>query len=494
MHAVVTVAAMTAALAVADDPLFVWRPNPGPQTRFVTCNADEILYGGAAGGGKSDGLLAGVTRWINHPQFRALILRRTIPELKKSLYDRARELYRGIDPGAAFNETDREWEFSTGSKLFFGHIQHATDIEQYQGAAFQYVGFDELTHFLKSQYLYLFTRARSAHGLPVRIRATANPGGPGHDWVFERWAPWLNRRGDYIGPRAESGEVLWFVADKDPDAPERWLSGGRAEASDLISEWDAMPPDEQQHTPRPRSRTFIAAKLADNPALMKNDPGYADRIRQQDAVTRRRLLDGDWLVQPSAGLYFQRGWFKWLDAAPADYTARVRRWDLASTEGGGDWTVGVRMSQPQGSKSWVIDDVIRVRLRPEGVKRTVLATAKLDGTDTRIVIPQDPGQAGKAQVEDYVRELAGYDVRTERETGDKVTRAQPFSAQCEAGNVSLVRALWNEPFMQSLEAFPDEGVHDDDVDAAAGAFASMQDAVDVGSYIAAVRAATARKK
>jgi predicted phage terminase large subunit-like protein len=108
---------------------------------------------------------------------------------------------------------------------------------------------------------------------------------------------------------------------------------------------------------------------------------------------------------------------------------------------------------------------------------------------SRIVLPQDPGQAGKAQVEDFARELAGYDARFERETGDKVTRAQPFSAQCEAGNVALVRAPWNEAFLQSLEAFPDPGVHDDDVDAASGAFSSMQDVVDVDSYIAAIRKA-----
>jgi predicted phage terminase large subunit-like protein len=490
MVAVLAVA-MQAALAVAgaDDPLFVWRPNPGPQERFVSCNADEILYGGAAGGGKSDGLLAGVTRWIGHPQFRALILRRTIPELKKSLYDRARELYQGIDRGAKFNETDREWEFSTKAKLFFGHAEHEHSVHQYQGAAFQYIGFDELTHFTLKQYLYLFTRARSAHGIPVRIRSTANPGGEGHEWVFARWRPWLDRRPDYIGPRAESGEVLWFLPSAEADGPERWLSGGKSEAFALLEAWNVLPPEQQQRTPRPMSRTFIGAKLSDNPALMQNDPGYADRIRAQDAVTRRRLLDGDWLVQSAAGAYFQRAWFKWLDERPRDAVATLRRWDLASTEDGGDWTVGVRMTRPRGSGLWVIDDVVRVRLRPEGVKRTVLATAAMDGKGTRVVMSQDPGQAGKAQVEDYARELAGYDVRFERETGDKVTRAQPFSAQCEAGNVALVRAPWNEPFLQSLEAFPDPGVHDDDVDAASGAFSAMQDVVDVDSYIAAIRKA-----
>jgi predicted phage terminase large subunit-like protein len=482
----------SAAFANEAEPLFVWRPNPGPQARFVTCSADEILYGGAAGGGKSDGLLAGVTRWIGHPQFRALILRRTIPELKKSLYDRARELYQGIDPGAKFNETDREWEFSTKAKLYFGHAEHEHSVHQYQGAAFQFVGFDELTHFTRSQYLYLFTRARSAHGIPVRIRATANPGGTGHDWVFDRWRPWLDRRPEYIGPRAESGESLWFVASADPGGLERWLSGGKGEALELLAAWEGLTPEQQQRTPRPRSRTFIAAKLSDNPALMQNDPGYADRIRAQDVVTRRRLLDGDWLVQPAAGLYFQRGWFKWLEVAPADVLGRVRRWDLASTEDG-DWTVGVRMSRPKDSGLWVIEDVIRVRMRPEGVERTILATAETDPRGTRIVLPQDPGQAGKAQADSYAQKLSRYDIRFERETGDKVTRAQPFSAQCEAGNVAIVRSCPNaEPFLQSLEAFPDEGVHDDDVDAASGAYVALQDLTTMGAYIQAIKKASSK--
>lgn len=458
-----------------EEPLFTWRPHPGPQTRFVSCNAEEILYGGAAGGGKSDGLLAGVTRWVAHPNFRALILRRTFPELQKSLFDRARELYTGIDPGATFNQTDKEWRFSTGAKLYFGHAEHEHSVEQYQGSAFQYVGFDELTHFTRKQYMWLFGRARSAHGIPIRIRATSNPGGSGNDWVFERWAPWLDSRPDYKGPRAKSGEVLWFIAGKNADDPERWLPGGKAEAVELLRAWETLSPEEQNETPRPRSRTFIGARLSDNPTLMKNDPGYADRLRAMDPVSRRRYLDGDWLARAAAGAYFQRGWFKWLDAAPVDVRQTVRRWDLASTEDG-DWTVGVRMLRPRDeTQPWVIDDVVRIRMRPGGVKATVLATAKMDGRGVRIVIPQDPGQAGVDQAEAYARELAGYDVRFPRETGDKVVRAQPFSAQCEAGNVALVRAPWNEPFLQSLEAFPDAGVHDDDVDAAAGAFQALQE-------------------
>ena len=468
-------------LALAQGMAWKWEPNPGPQTRFVACAADEALYGGAAGGGKSDGLLAAATRWLHEPQFRALILRRTFPELKKSLFDRAQELYKGIDPGAKFNETDKEWKFSTGSKLYFGHAQYESDIEQYQGAAFQFVGFDELTHFTKKQYLYLFTRARSAYGLPIRVRATANPGGEGHDWVLERWAPWLDRRPEYKGPRVGSGAVLYFLSGHSPDDPERLLEGGRDEARSLLAAWDRLSPDDQALTPRPHSRTFIAAKLTDNPALMRNDPGYADRIRVQDVVTRRQLLDGDWMVRALPGLLFRRAWCRLLDIAPQDVLQRVRFWDRAATEEGKgndpDWTVGVRMSKPR-SGGWCIEDVVRLRATPKVVEETIKRTAEMDAKIDRsceVRLSQDPGSAGKFEAAYYTEALAKFIVRCIPETGDKVSRFQPFSAQAEAGNVTIVRGPWNEPYIQSLEAFPSKGVHDDDADATSGAFVALTD-------------------
>lgn len=480
---------MIAAAAFVEDPPrpgFIWRPNPGPQTQFLACSADECLYGGAAGGGKTDGMIACPTRWLQHPKFRALILRRTLPELKQSIFDRAFEFYKAIDPGADFNKTENQWTFSTGAKLFFGHAEHEDSVHRYQGSAFQLIGFEELTHFTRAQYLYLFTRARSAYGLPIRIRATANPGGEGHEWVFERWAPWLNKRPNYTGPRAASGEILYFVPGRSPEDPERYLPGGRTEADELLARWALLSDDEKSATPRPVSRTFIAAKLSDNPELIKNDPGYADRIRMQDAVTRRQLLDGDWLATAAPGAYYRRGWFRFLDVKPAVVAARVRRWDLASTEDGGDWTVGVRMALLQ-DRSFVVEDVVRARLRPAGVAALVLATAELDGKACHISFAQDPGQAGKAQVEAYVRMLAGWVVRAEPETGDKTTRQAPFSAQCEANNVAIVRGAWNEPFLQTLEAFPTKGVHDDDVDAGGGAFTYLTKRLGALSYVKAMQ-------
>jgi predicted phage terminase large subunit-like protein len=381
-------------------------------------------------------------RWIQYPSFRGIIFRRTFPELEKSIVDRSRQLYKAVAPGAEYNGQEKTWRFPSGARIYFGHLEHEHSVHAHQSAEYQFIGFDELTHFTEKQYVYMLSRARSSAGLPVRIRSASNPGGPGHEWVKKRWGRWLDRNHPEPVP-AET--VLYYI---NTENGEEFVPEGTHGAL---------------------SRCFIPGRLEDNPHLTENDPGYRQRVMGQDAVTRAQLLHGDWMIRPAAGLYFKRQWFNFLDEKPANVVRKVRRWDLASTEGGGDWTVGVLMSRTE-SNHYVVENVVRGRWRPEGVQRTVRATAAIDGKDVVIHIPQDPGQAGVDQRDAYAKLLTGYNCRFARETGDKLTRAQPFSAQCEAGRVDIVKAPWNEPFMQCLEAFGEEDVQDDDVDAAAGAF------------------------
>lgn len=186
-------------------------------------------------------------------------------------------------------------------------------------------------------------------------------------------------------------------------------------------------------------------------------------------ATRKQLREGDWLVRPARGLYFKRAWFEMIDpgVVPAEVLARVRYWDRAATLDG-DWTAGVRMTRlPTGI--YIVEHVQRLRDRPLGVRRTVKSHAETDPEATIVGFEEDPGQAGVAEADDYVRELAGFNIRKVRPTGDKVTRAQPYSAQCEAGNVKVVRGPWNEDYLNELEAFP-EGDYDDQVDGSSGAF------------------------
>ena len=177
---------------------------------------------------------------------------------------------------------------------------------------------------------------------------------------------------------------------------------------------------------------------------------------------------------PREGGLFKRRWFNTVGAVPAG-SARVRKWDLAATEEGQganpDWTVGLLMARDDLGFFYV-EDVIRFRGSPHEVEQAILNTAAQDRArygEVMIHLSQDPGQAGKSQVAYLTRALAGHDVHSERETGKKSVRAAPFAAQAEAGNVRLVAAIWNEAFLAELEVFP-SGSHDDQVDAASGAF------------------------
>jgi predicted phage terminase large subunit-like protein len=146
----------------------------------------------------------------------------------------------------------------------------------------------------------------------------------------------------------------------------------------------------------------------------------------------------------------------------------VRRWDLAATEAGGDWTCGVLVSELTDGR-FAISDVVRFQGGPEAVEASIVATASRDGRGVRVALPQDPGQAGKAQVLYLTRKLAGYVVESAPETGDKATRAAPVAAQTNVGNVLMLRAAWNVAMIEELRSFP-SGLHDDQVDALAGGF------------------------
>jgi predicted phage terminase large subunit-like protein len=409
-----------------------WRPTPA-QRSALACGAYELLYGGAAGGGKSDYLLTAPLRWAHLPTFRALLLRRSFPELERTLIARSRDLYPRL--GGTYHESRHDWTFASGARIAFGYLERPADALRYQGAEFSFVGFDELTHFDETSYRYLTSRARSSDGLPVRIRATTNPGGPGHDWVRARWSPW-------IGPQraALPGERRWYAPD-----------GSECAALD-------------EHA---LERTFFPARLDDNPYLGAE---YRAQLLALDPVTRAQLLDGDWDAAAGEGKLFHRDWWTYLDAAPA-CARKVRAWDLGA---GGDPTEGVLMGDRGANvvPRYVVLDVVTHVGPPHEVHALIARTAEADGRSVTVRLPQDPGQAGKDQALTYARELAGYTVRTKPVTGDKVTRAGGFSSQVGARNAAVIRAPWTPGFVGQLHAFPDSS-RDDKVDAAADAFAEL---------------------
>lgn len=387
------------------------------QAAFLLLPHREAFYGGSAGGGKSDALLMGALQYVDIPGYSAILFRKTHAELKLAgaLMFRAKEwLTSYIDSKEVhWSEQDKVFTFPSGATVAFGYLENDRDMYRYQSAEFQYIGFDELTHFKERHYTYLFSRLRRLQGvnIPLRVRSASNPGGTGHDWV-----------------------------------KERFLIEG---------------PDE--------GRIFVPATLDDNIHLDREE--YVQSLQELDPVRREQLLNGDWDVRPQ-GTMFQREWFEIVQDTPA-YAAHVRYWDLAATEQSDtnrdpDWTVGVLISMSEGT--YFIEDVRRVRKSAAGVEALVKQTAQLDGTGVSIWIEQEPGSAGKSIVSHYQRNvLPQFNVKGDKVTGSKVIRANPLSGAAEAGNVRIVRGSWNKAFLDEIELFP-EGNHDDQVDAASGAY------------------------
>lgn len=171
---------------------------------------------------------------------------------------------------------------------------------------------------------------------------------------------------------------------------------------------------------------------------------------------------------PEGGGLFKRSWFKIIDELPRNVRRRCRGWDTAGTEGAGDYTVGVKVAELPGP-TWVIEHVVRGQWGPGEVDAVFKQTTQLDGRGCAQREEKEPGSAGKAVIAKRARDLAGIDYRGVAISGDKVTRAKPFRAQCEAGNVVLLRGEWNEAYLSELEVFPN-GLHDDQVDGSSCAF------------------------
>lgn len=234
----------------------LWKPQP-KQAEFMSRGEYEVLYGGAAGGGKSDSLLVEALRQIKVKNYRGILFRDTYPQLE-GLISRSYELYPSIDAKVKYNKTDHVWSFSSGAKIFFGHMLNENDKLNYQGKAYDFIGFDELTHFTQTQYEYLKSRNRPmGPGTRCYIRATANPDGRGMGWVKNR----------FVTP-APAKTTIW-------------------ESATVIG------PDGVKRTVR-RSRAYIPSTIFDNKILLQNDPNYLATLAMLPEAQRNALLYGSW--------------------------------------------------------------------------------------------------------------------------------------------------------------------------------------------------------
>jgi len=255
---------------VSQEHNVIFRPNPGPQTAFLAAPEREVLYGGAAGGGKSYAILADPLRYMAHPQFSGLILRHTTEELRELIW-KSQEIYPKIYPGIKWSERKMQWQHPSGGKLWMSYLDRDEDVMRYQGLSFSYIAWDELTQWpTPFAYNYMRSRLRTAAAdLPVFMRATTNPGGPGHQWVRKMFIVPSPPGKSFYATDVETGETLVYP------------KGHSREGQPLFK------------------RKFISAKLADNPYLAESGD-YETMLLSLPEHQRKQLLEGNWDIAEGA--------------------------------------------------------------------------------------------------------------------------------------------------------------------------------------------------
>lgn len=439
------------------------RPQPGAQTAFLSSPADIVFYGGAAGGGKTWALVAEPLRHIGNPGFTAVIFRRNATQIFNpgGLWDEAFKLYPYFGGAPKLQRT--EWVFPSGAAVRFGHLSEESTVYNWQGSQNALLCYDEITHFTETQFVYMLSRNRSTCGVRPYIRATCNP--DADSWVKRYISWWIDEETGY--PIKERSGVLRYMARVDNEVKFA------ESAEELTARYgtECMP----------KTITFIPASLYDNKILMEANPEYLANLKGLSKVERERLLYGNWKIQPSAGNNFRREWVKVIEPEELPKKMRfVRGWDLAGTpvtpeSPDPDYTVSVLMGRDAESGKVYVVHGFSMRDTPGKVEDAIINFASQDGIATTVGLPQDPGQAGKAQCAAYAKKLMRYHVKASPESGDKEVRFRPFSAACEHGNVIFVRGDWNNEFFEYLEKFKTDGVHDDHADAISRAYNTLME-------------------
>lgn len=380
------------------------------------------------------------------------------------LWSAAEEMYSKIPGARSVKSPKPKWIFPSGAEIAFGHLEYDKDKYSYQGHEYALIEFDELTHFSESVFWYMLSRARSKSCIVPAIKCSTNPD---PDSFVAKLIEWYIGDNGYAIPE-RSGVIRYFVRR---DNIMHW-----ANTKEELYERFELKTDIQKS--EVMSFTFIVSSLFDNKVLMDADPKYYSNLKALPLIDQERLLYGNWKIKPAAGLFFKRSQIEIIDALPNDIKQWVRAWDLAATASeDADATASVLLGKRKDG-TYVVADVTNDRMNASDVRNYVLNTAKMDKSRykrVKIRMSQDGGQAGKEQMESYIKMLSGFSIVFERESGDKQTRAEPIAAQWQVGNVQILDAPWNEKFFNQLEQFGDESCkHDDMVDALSNAFNELE--------------------
>ena len=257
--------------SIQENTEVVFRPNVGPQVDFLAAPEKEVLYGGAAGGGKSFAMLVDLLRYASNGNHRALLLRRTLAELTE-LIDQSRKLYPKAFPGAVFRESKNTWSFPSGATALFSYVDKDNDVTRYQGQSFTWIGVDELGQY-PTPYVWNYLRSRlrtTDPDIQTYMRASANPGGVGGWWLKKMFVDPAVPNDPFWATDIDSGNILRYGPNHPTNADQPLYQ-----------------------------RRFIPARLTDNPFLMESGE-YEAMLLSLPEVERRRLLEGDWDVADGA--------------------------------------------------------------------------------------------------------------------------------------------------------------------------------------------------
>lgn len=454
-------------------------PQQGKQELAMNIEVDVLIYGGAAGSGKSRLLLLKAAHCAyRDSHFEAVAFRRTTNPLKAAggLFTEAKKLYSPLKPKIRDRDMEIFFTKTGGGNLKFTHLEHEHTAEaNHQGLQYSAVLFDELTHFYQSQFLYLIGRLRSEAKGNSFCMATTNP--DMDSWVLD-WVRWYLDDEGYFD-ESKLGVIRYFLIVDDKPV----FGDSEKELADLYPDLcyqeDSIT-NEMRYVP-PLSYCFIGGTIFDNPALIKANPKYLSALKAQSDVNRRRLLNGCWFARAEGSNYFQREWLNKLDKVPLG-CKEVRAYDLASTEPSEknrypDFTASVKMLKDSNNNIIIVGDYTeesidkntqiggKFRKRPGERDRMMLNQAKLDGEDCTIVIPKDPGAGGETAFRELSKFFNSHGFIVKKDPAPvnvkKLKRFEPFSSACQNGLVSIVESSFPnkttlEAFYKELESFDGE--------------------------------------
>lgn len=423
-------------------------------------------------------------KYIDCPYWRGVIFRRTTTEIQSGggLADEALNLYMNLPAGyrPKYNQQKLTFTFPSGAQLHLTHMQHhPKDTIKQHGSQWSLIAFDELTTFLEDQFVYMFSRLRSKSKYPGRVIATCNPDKESFALKYV-----INNLDESGFPIKElDGKRTYFVRRGEDvywnDDPE-----------ELIKDFGP--------NTKPISYSFISANCYDNKWLMDNKPEYISFLESLKDVDRDRLLLGCWFASETKASYFNRDWLNKITEIPRGSIC-VRGWDKASTPVSQsnrhpDFTTGTKIWRTRNGDFIITgqfsknnyDDITetygRFRKLPGERENIILEQAISDGESCVIVLPEDPGQAGKFEYRETAKVLMAEGFLVKKDTAQygtgKLKRFEPFSIACQNGLVSIIESTFDkkslEAFYKELEEFDGEkskGVkHDDMADATATAF------------------------